>query len=154
MTITFSNDQKTHISDPLRSLIFTEFKPISVAFEPTFNSAKMSHGEYIRYWILDSSEVSKFSKGETREYEVEIVFYFDTKRHRVKKAFDDVWSDRAEHLKRLLDNNSAYNDGTYRWHELQVSVSPVQAVSELEDIEDDTMAVRLLCLITRSNIRE
>ena len=154
MSVTYSNEIKTNIGDPLQLLIFTEFKPIAVVFEDKFNPSKLTHNEYIRYWFLDNTELSKSASGETREYEVEIIFYFDTKRHRAKRAFDDIWSDRTEHLKRLLDNNAAYNDGTYRWHDIQCSIGPAQSVSELEEIEDEsTMAVRFLCLITRSNFR-
>ena len=154
MSVTYTNEIKTNLLDPLKGLIFAEFPIVELVCEPGFDAANMTHGEYIRYWLLDSTEVAKFAIGETREYEVEIVYYFDVRRRQVKKAFDDVYSDRLEHLKRLLDNNSSYNDGTYRWHNIEIDVSPFQTVEQLEDIEEEqTMAVRLLCLITRSNIR-
>jgi len=145
---------KTNISDPLRSLIYTEFKPVDVVFDSMFDPSRMTRGEYIRYYFIDSNEVAKHSDGETREYILEIVYYFDTKRDRFKKAFDDVYSDRIEHLKQLLDENRSYNDGTYRWHEITVELEPLTTVEELEDIEEEqTIAQRFVVTIIRSNFR-
>jgi hypothetical protein len=153
MTISYTNDIKTNISDPLQLLMFTELKPIPVELEEIFNPANMTRGKYVRYWILGSDEEAKHSDGETRNYEIEIVYYFDIERHDIKKAFDS-YSDDKEHLKRLLDNNNSYNDGTYRWHNLVVAEDPLQTVEELEEIEDEqTKAQRFLVTITRSNFR-
>jgi hypothetical protein len=153
MSITYTNEVRTNVSNPLQSILFTELKPIPVELEEKFNPAHMTRGKYVRYWFLDSSEVAKHSDGETRDYEIEIVYYFDVARHDMKKAFD-YYSDDTEHLKRLLDNNNAYNDGTYRWHNLVVELDPLQTVEELEEIEDEqTIAQRFLVTITRSNFR-
>lgn len=154
MAITYTNDMKTNISDPLRSLMYTEFAPVDVVFDNMLDPARMTRGEYIRYYFLDSNEVAKFSSGETREYTLEIVYYFDTRLYREKKAFDNLYSDRVEHLKRLLYNNFSYNDGTYRWHNLAVELEPIQTVEELEDIEsEETMAQSFIVTITRNNYR-
>ena len=155
MSVTYTNEVKTNVLDPLKDLMFTEFRPIDVVFEKKFDGSWMKRGEYIRYWLIDSSEVGKNSDGETRDYDIEIVFYFDTRRHRTKTAFDDVYSDRAEHLKRLLDNYNYYDDGTYRWTELTIETDQVQPVSELEEDVDieETMAYRFLVTIRRSNFR-
>jgi hypothetical protein len=135
--------------------MWNEFKPVDVVLEDRFDPAKMTRGEYIRYFFLDSSEVEKHSDGETRDYEIEFVYYFDTKYYRTKKAFDDVYSDRIEHLKQLLDENRSYtSDSTYRWHNLTVEPEPLMTVEELEEVEDEhTIAQRFLVTITRSNFR-
>jgi hypothetical protein len=139
-------------------LVFTEFKPTPVVLDDKFDPSYMMRGEYIRYWILESTEIAKHSDGETREYQIEMIFYFDTSRHETKKAFDDVYSDKKEHLKRLLDNNLAYtSSSTYRWHNLVITEDVLQSVSELEDIDDEnldeTVGQRFLVTITRSNFR-
>ena len=154
MTITYTNEVRTNVIDPLRSLIYTEFKPVDVEFAANFNPGRMTRGEYMRIWLNDSTEVLKHSDGETREYNISITFYFDTVRHSTKRAWDDVYSDKAEHLKRLLDNYNYYDDGTYRWHNLIIEVGPVMSVEELEEIEDETtMAIKCELVITRSNFR-
>jgi len=154
MAISYTVEIKTNICDPLRSLIYSEFAPVDVVFDPEFDSSRMTRGEYIRYWLLDSTEVANHSDGETVEYDIEIVYYFDTKFDRTKKAFDNVYSDRFEHLKSLLKTNRSYNDGTYRWHMLDLNTEPLQTVEELEEIEDEqTIAQRFLVTITRSNFR-
>ena len=153
MTITYTNEIKTNIIDPLRSIITTEFQ-VPVVFEDSFNGSWMTHGEYIRLYLLDSTPLSVFAGGETREYEIEMVYYFDTRRHRTKKAFDDIYSDRFEHLRSLLDDNNSYNDGTYRWHYTRIETMPIQSVSELEDIEnEDTQAFKFNVFIIRNNDR-
>jgi hypothetical protein len=155
VTITYTNVAKTNILDPLQLLVFTEFKPTPVEMSESFDSSLMTRGEYIRYWLLDSGEVEKHSDGETRDYEVEMVYYFDVTRHEYKKAFDDVYSDRMEHLKQLLDENRSYtSSSTYRWHNIVVETDPIQTVEELEEIEEEeTIAQRFLVTITRSNFR-
>ena len=154
MAITYTNEIKTNVSDPLRSLIYTEFKPIDVVLDGGFDGARMSSGEYIRYFLLSYEEIENHSDGETVNYTFEVVYYFDTKYYREKKAFDEVYSDRFEHLKTLLKNNRSYNDGTYRWHLLAIEGEEIQTVEELEEIEDEqTIALRLVVTITRSNFR-
>jgi len=154
MAVTYTNNLKTNISDPLEALLFTEFSPVDIALEPIFQASRIStRGEYIRYYFLGSSEVEKHSDGETRDYEIEIVYYFDTRVFRTGKAFDEVYSDRSERLKALLEQNRAYSSsGTYRWHNLILSTDPIQTVEELEEVEDElTMAQRYQVTITRSN---
>ena len=91
-----------------------------VVLEPEFQASRIStRGEYIRYYFLDSNEVSKHSDGETRDYDIEIVYYFDTRLFRTGKAFDEVYSDRSERLKAVLEQNIEYSSSsTYRWHYL------------------------------------
>ncbi len=154
MVVTYTNESKVNISDPLYALLNTEFKPVDIRMHDMFEPEFMTRGEYIRYWFLESTEIDRFAQGETRQYEIEIVYYFDLKRSRTRKAFDDLYSDRLERLKRLLDNNTSYDDGTYRWHELDITIDPIQTVEELEEIEEEeTMALRFLVELTRSNIR-
>ena len=154
MAVSYTVEIKTNVSDPLRSLIFSEFSPIDCVMENGFQGSRMTTGEYIRYWFLDSTEVSRFADGETRDYNIEIVYYFDVRYYRSKQAFDEVYSDRLERLKRLLDNNSCYNDGTQRWHKITIETNPIQTVEELEGIEgEETIAQRLLVTITRNNFR-
>ncbi len=154
MVVTYTNEIETNISDPLYSLLNTEFKPVDIRMHHEFEPEFMTRGEYVRYWFLESTEISRFAQGETRQYEIEIVYYFDLTRSRTRKAFDDLYSERLERLKRLLDNNTSYDDGTYRWHELDITINPVQTVEELEEIEaEETMALRFLVELTRNNIR-
>jgi len=154
MAVTYTNNLKTHISDPLEALLWGEFQPVDVVLEPAFQASRIStRGEYIRYYFLDSNEVDAHSDGETRDYEIEIVYYFDSRVFRTGRAFDDVYSDRSERLKALLEQNRNYtSSSTYRWHNLTLSTDPIQTVEELEEIEDElTMAQRYQVTITRSN---
>jgi len=153
MAVTYTNNLKTHISDPLDALLFAEFKPVDVVLEPGFQASRVStRGEYLRYWFVGSMEELKHSDGETRNYQIEIVYYFDTRVFRTGKAFDEVYSDRTARLKAVLEQNRAYNDGTYRWHNLVIETEPIATVEKLEDIEGEmTMAQRYIVTITRSN---
>jgi len=154
MAVTYVNDIKTNISDPLEALLWTEFQPVDVVLEDMFQESRIStRGEYIRYYFLDSDEESKHSDGETRNYTMEIVYYFDTRVFRTGKAFDEVYSDRSERLKAVLEQNRYHtSSGTYRWTTMTISTDPIQTVEELEDIEDEkTMAQRFEVTITRSN---
>jgi len=154
MAITYTNEIKTNVSDPLRSLIYTEFKPVDVVWSDMFDSSRMTRGEYIRYYLLGYDEIENHSDGETVNYEFEIVYYFDTEYYREKKAFDEVYSDRTEHLKSLLKTYRSYNDGTYRWHQMGIEWDELQTVEELEELEEEeTIAQRLTVTITRSNFR-
>jgi len=154
MAVTYTVDIRDNISNPLRALMWAEFKPVDVVFGKDFDPARMSRGEYIRYYLLESTKVEGHSDGETRDYEIEIVYYFDTKYYRTKKAFDDIYSDRFERLKRTLEDNEAYNDGTYRWHSMVINTDPVQTVEELEEVEEEqTIAQRFSVTIRRSNFR-
>ena len=156
MAVTYTNDMKTNISDPLEALLFAEFSPVDVVLENGFQASRVStRGEYIRYYFLSSSEVAKHSDGGTRDYEIEIVYYVDTKLFRTGKAFDEVYSDRHERLKAVLDENRNYtSSSTYRWHNIVVETEPIQTVEELEEIEGElTMALRFVITITRSNFR-
>jgi len=153
MSISYTNDIKTNISDPLQLILFTELKPIPVELEPAFNPANMTRGKYVRYWFLGSEKVAGHSDGETRNYEFEIVYYFDTTRFNAKQSFDYYTAD-TEHIKRLLENNESYDDGTYRWHWMIIEQDEVQTVEELEELEDEgTIASRFVVTITRSNFR-
>jgi len=152
MAVTYTNNEKTNISDPFRALLWAEFAPIDVVLDDGFDPARMTRGEYIRYYFLDSNEVSKHSDGETRDYTLELVYYFDTERYRTKKAFDEVYSDRSERAKATIEQNRYYDDGTYRWHNMTIESDPIQSVAELEDIENEaTMAARFTITITRNN---
>jgi len=154
MAVTYTNEVKTNISDVLHGLLNTEFKPVDIRLHNVFEPEFMTRGEYIRYWFLDSTAISYFSQGETRQYEIEIVYYFDLRRSNTRKAFDDLYSERLERLKRLLDNSRYYDDGTYRWHELDIDIMPIQTVEELEEIEaEETMALKFTVNLKRSNMR-
>jgi len=161
MSISYTNDLTTNLSDPLQLLMFTELKPIPVINAEKFDASFMTRGKYVRYWFLGSSKETNHSDGETRNYEFEIVYYFDTTRHSTKKAFDYYTAD-MEHIKRLLENNESYTtSSTYRWHEMVVEQDRMQTVGDLEEtdanIEDDltsgTVAGRFLVTIRRSNFR-
>jgi len=152
MAVTYTNDIKV-ISDSLDALVFAEFSPVDFVLEDKFQASRISaRGEYIRYYFIGSNEVDLHSDGETRDYEVEIVYYFDTRVFRTGKAFDEVYSDRMERLKAVLQQNRSYTSSTYRWHDLSITTDPIATVEELEDVEGElTMAQRFLVTITRSN---
>jgi hypothetical protein len=154
MVVTYTNQIETNISEPLYALLVAEFNPVDIRMHDVFEPEFMTRGEYIRYWFLDSTEISRFAQGETRQYEIEIVYYFDLVRSRPQKAFNDLYSERLERLKRLLDNNTSYDDGTYRWHKLEIDIMPIQTVEDLEGIEEETstMALKFTVLLTRNNI--
>jgi hypothetical protein len=152
MTVTYTNQILANIVEPLKSLLITEFKPMPVVFEEGFNSSLMTRGGYIRMWPGDSTIVSQSSDGETREYTLTIARYFEAEKFRVKTAFDKIYSDEAEHLRTLLATYRYYNDGTYRWHGMDIVINPLQTVMEAEDIENETaMVIKFDLKILRSN---
>ena len=133
------------VTDGLRTILYAEFKPRHVELNPAFEPDKMTHGEYIRYWVLDSY-AERYADGETRFYTVEVVLYFDMAR-RIQKTFDDVWSERIERLQQVLMDNSSYTPSdTYTWHNINIRVEPVE---KMEDTEVYT--ARLELEIARGN---
>jgi len=104
VSIEYINVEKD-ISDQLLSIINTEFNPIEAVLEDKFQLQRLAErGEYIRVWPGSSDYVSHNSDGETRDYNYSVFHYFDTKRYRKRKDWDNLYSKRSARLRALMRN--------------------------------------------------
>ena len=100
MSIDYDNVEKK-ISDELLEIL-EEFEIESV-LEDKFQIQRLAErGEYIRIWPGTSEQIGFNSDGETREYPYQIIHYFDRKRYRKEKDWNELYSERSAMMRQLL----------------------------------------------------
>ena len=152
MAIGYTDDIKT-VTDALQVIIKAEWAQIPVVINPVLQTEKLTKNEYLRIWITEDRLVQRVAKGVIREYEIEMMWYFNKTRYRVEKLLDDVITPRMERLERLLDNNVTYGTGA-TWYGLEVqSIEYVEDLTEELDIEgvENITAGRMTVLIYRGS---
>lgn len=163
MAITFTNNSKI-ISDSLRLILRNEFTAvpgspnIDIVLHDKFESERLAtKGEYIRYWIEDATVESTVPDGEYRNYMIGLYYYFDTGKKQIQRDWEDYYSDRSEHVKRLIRNNHSYQPlGIYIWHSAVVEdVSKPMTVEEAEGLGiegyENVRVIKLSIKIIRGN---
>ena len=109
MAIAYTNIIKTNVLDSLEKILEDEFGAIPVGYEAKGNEC----------FILQSEEdtlIDLLSSGQSRSYSVLITY-------QMKKAGNmelnkDHLTGRAERVKRLIRNNSAYSpSSSYKFHD-------------------------------------
>jgi hypothetical protein len=124
------------------------------SFMPAYLATK---GEYIRYWIEDSPIESVIPDGEVRNYIIGLYYYFDTGKKQIQRDWETLFSDRVEHIKKLIRNNHSYSPTSgYTWHWASVeNVSELMMVNESDDIEvagfENVRVIKLTIKIIRGN---
>lgn len=132
--------------------ILEEFECESV-LEDKFQLQRLAErGEYIRIWPGETDLISLNSDGETRQYPYQITHYFDRKRYRQKKDWDELYSGRTARMRQLMrDNHYKRIDNDYIWHDLSL-VSFTPPTDDLDDVETDNVyGIVYEIEITRSN---
>ena len=143
---------QTVVSDALRDLLINEFN-CEIILDKEFSPARLTKGQYIRYWFVPSELSSLTYAGEYRTYNIEIVYYFDIHRKRYESSLSEIY-EKVEKLKQLMIDNVSYApSGNYKWHYLSVGNIEVEKLSVLEDIEnaEDVIGARINISITRGN---
>jgi len=106
--ISYTNIIKTHVLDSLEKILEDEFN-IPVGYEAKGNEC----------FILQPEEdvlVSLLSSGQSRSYSVLITY--EMKKAGNMELNKDHLTARAERVKKLIHNNSAYNpSSTYKFHD-------------------------------------
>tara|TARA_Y100001951_G_scaffold91718_1_gene85965 strand:+ start:216 stop:722 length:507 start_codon:yes stop_codon:yes gene_type:complete len=138
-TDTFENILYDRVIDSLNTLLSDEFN-IPVRYD-----------DYILpqcFLILPEGDefIAHAKSLQSRDYEVSINYQLKTGGRYGKKSFRDI-AQKAEHVKRLIQNNTSYSSsGSYKWHDGRVSGI------EYERDEDDPTLIRALitfnCTVT------
>ena len=140
------------VSESLRDLLLEEFT-CDVIIAPAFDPARLTRGEYIRFWFVPSELTNMVHAGEYRTYNIEVYYYFDVHRKRFENLMDDL-SNKADRLKQLMIDNVSYvPGGFYKWHYLGVGSVDISSIAQVEDIEEaeDVMVIKSELQITRGN---
>jgi hypothetical protein len=147
-----STNHQEIVRGGLYDLLAEEFF-CEVILAPAFDPARLTKGEYIRFWFVPSELVNNVYTGEYRTYNIEIYFYFDTHRKRMESILPDI-SDKVDRLKQLLIDNVSYAPGDfYKWHYLAAGSIEIDNIGNLEDVEnaEDVMTAKIEIQITRGN---
>ena len=140
MAISYTNIIKTNVLDSIEKLLEDEFSSIPVGYEAKGNEC----------FILEPQEdtlIELLSGGQARSYAVLIVY-------QMKKAGNmelnkDHLTGRAERVKRLMYNNSAYSpSSTYKFHDGRTE-SITYEIDE-DDPELKRANITFTCIVTES----
>lgn len=156
MTITYTNNQEV-VTESLFTIISGEFSEMPIIFSNKFEDERLTKSKYLRYWITENRIISSFNNGELREYDIEILLYYNLDMYNVSTEVKEIIGEDVERLVQLLNSNFSYTpSGTYKWHSLIADVPefPIDLL-ESDDMEiegrENIKAARLNILINRSN---
>jgi len=163
MAVTYTNYVKT-VSDAFRTIIRNEFTAtfgspnFDIILSDRYQSEVLANkSEYIRYWIEEDTLESGAANGETRNYMIGCYYYVDIYKKHVQRDWEELLSDRVEHIKKIINTNDSYApSGTYKWHNASVeSVSAPMTITDSDkmDVEgyENVRCVKLSIKITRGN---
>ena len=109
MAITYTNIIKTNVLDSLEKILEDEFGAIPVGYEAKGNECFILQPD-------DDTLVSLLSSGQSRSYS--IVITYQMKKAGGMELNKDHLTGRAERVKKLIHNNSAYSpSSTYKFHD-------------------------------------
>ena len=133
LSSSFENVQYDRVIDSINTLLSDEFK-IPVRYD--------QHVLPQSFLILPQSDdlLEQLSNGQTREYNILISYQLKSGGRYGRQTFKQL-SQKAEHTKRLIINNSAYSSsGSYKWHNGNITSI------EFERDEDDKSLIRALMI--------
>jgi hypothetical protein len=140
VAISYNNIIKTNVLDSIEKLLEDEFSSIPVGYEAKGNEC----------FIIEPQEdtlIELLSGGQARSYAVLIIY-------QMKKAGNmelnkDHLTGRAERVKRLMYNNSAYSpSSTYKFHDGRTE-SITYEIDE-DDPELKRANITFTCIVTES----
>jgi hypothetical protein len=156
MTITYINNFKV-ITDAVQGLLRAEYQ-IPIIISDYLELEYLTEGEYLQLWFDESEHESGLCKIETRTYPVLINYFFNVSMQPTELNWDDVFSEKIEHLLRLFHNNRYYSPSSvYKWTNLTISHQPPIPVSEMEELTEEfegmenIKVIQFRVDITRSN---
>ena len=110
MAITYENVIYDRVIDSLQTILANEFS-IPVLFD------EHEGNQSFLITPVDDTLITLISKGQAREYIVNISYQLDSGGNYTKNSVKQV-TEIAERVKRIIFNNTAYSpSSTYKWHD-------------------------------------
>jgi hypothetical protein len=135
MAITFTNNLKTNVLDPLQALLVAEFAQ-PVYFDREFIERGTN---WFNLRVVSDALEEDMASGHTRSYTVVIQYYRMVSGEFKKDTHIDAVSAVTERLKRLIRNNSSHEQYFFNG-----KLESINYESENADLSPDTLLVEAL----------
>ncbi len=140
MAISYTNIIKTNVLDSIEKLLEDEFGGIPVGYEAKGNECFILQPE-------EDTLVELLSSGQVRSYSVLIIYEMNKAGN--MELNKDHMTNRAERVKRLIYNNSAYSpSSTYKFHD--GSVESITYEIDEDDPELKRANITFTCIVTEA----
>ena len=140
MAISYTNIIKTNVLDSIEKLLEDEFGGIPVGYEAKGNECFILQPE-------EDTLVELLSSGQVRLYSV-LIIYEMIKAGNMELNKDHM-TNRAERVKRLIYNNSAYSpSSTYKFHD--GSIESITYEIDEDDPELKRANISFTCIVTEA----
>ena len=140
MAISYTNIIKTNVLDSIEKLLEDEFGGIPVGYEAKGNECFILQPE-------EDTLVELLSSGQVRSYSLLIIYEMNKAGN--MELNKDHMTNRAERVKRLIYNNSAYSpSSTYKFHE--GSVESITYEIDEDDPELKRANITFTCIVTEA----
>lgn len=141
MAIEYTDVLHDKILKPLQGLIAGEFPGIAIHY-------KLHNDECIMIRPTEEDSSSLRSKSLLRVFGVLITYHY------IISGIKDIemytkGSEFVERLKRLIDNNTAYDGTTYFWHDGKI----LDTLYEIDEDDEQHMDVLMNCEFTHEDVR-
>tara|TARA_Y100000296_G_scaffold66944_1_gene79314 strand:+ start:246 stop:671 length:426 start_codon:yes stop_codon:yes gene_type:complete len=140
VAISYTNIIKTNVLDSIEKLLEDEFGGIPVGYEAKGNECFILQPE-------EDTLVELLSSGQVRSYSVLIIYEMNKAGN--MELNKDHMTNRAERVKRLIYNNSAYSpSSTYKFHD--GSVESITYEIDEDDPELKRANITFTCIVTEA----
>ena len=140
MAISYTNIIKTNVLDSIEKLLEDEFGGIPVGYEAKGNECFILQPE-------EDTLVELLSSGQVRSYSVLIIYEMNKAGN--MELNKDHMTNRAERVKRLIYNNSAYSpSSTYKFHD--GSIESITYEIDEDDPELKRANITFTCIVTEA----
>ena len=140
MAISYTNIIKTNVLDSIEKLLEDEFGGIPVGYEAKGNECFILQPE-------EDTLVELLSSGQVRSYSVLIIYEMNKAGN--MELNKDHMTNRAERVKRLIYNNSAYSpSSTYKFHD--GSIDSITYEIDEDDPELKRANITFTCIVTEA----
>lgn len=140
MAISYTNIIKTNVLDSIEKLLEDEFGGIPVGYEAKGNECFILQPE-------EDTLVELLSSGQVRSYSLLIIYEMNKAGN--MELNKDHMTNRAERVKRLMYNNSAYSpSSTYKFHD--GSVESITYEIDEDDPELKRANITFTCIVTEA----
>ena len=140
MAISYTNIIKTNVLDSIEKLLEDEFGGIPVGYEAKGNECFILQPE-------EDTLVELLSSGQVRSYSVLIIYEMNKAGN--MELNKDHMTNRAERVKRLMYNNSAYSPSSaYKFHD--GSIDSITYEIDEDDPELKRANITFTCIVTEA----
>jgi len=140
VAISYTNIIKTNVLDSIEKLLEDEFGGIPVGYEAKGNECFILQPE-------EDTLVELLSSGQVRSYSVLIIYEMNKAGN--MELNKDHMTNRAERVKRLIYNNSAYSpSSTYKFHD--GSIDSITYEIDEDDPELKRANITFTCIVTEA----